>query len=123
MVWGGDAHDRDHVVLGLDVSRALTTGGVSGIGYATASMSFSAVQSEIDMNRVVLIRGQWDSGSGRLLVLRGYSATATTFSYSDPMRSYYQSGIRAWMLSGGRGNQHHVWTHARCGMTAQEVRP
>ena len=104
--------------FGVDVSRALTQGGVGGIGYTTSTMSFTAVRSEIDMNRLVLIRWGWDSGSGHMLVLRGYNTTGSAFSYIDPMKSVYQSASRAWILDRGSGTSHHVWTHSRYDMVA-----
>lgn len=97
--------------FGLDVSRALTNSGISGIGSTTGVLSFDTVRGEIDSSRVALIRWGWDDGSGHMLLLRGYNTSGSIVGYINPLNSSYQSASYSWLVNGG--TPHHVWTDSR----------
>ena len=104
--------------FGIDVSGALTRGGVGGIGQVvTHSIPFATVQDEINVNRLVMVRWSWNSSpsaTGHMVILRGYNTTGSTVSYVNPLNSSYQSSSYSAMVGDGT----HTWTHTRYLITA-----
>ncbi|MCV2395172.1 hypothetical protein OEB99_12715 [Actinotalea sp. M2MS4P-6] len=93
-----------------DVSRLLAKAGVSNIGYVTGPLSFASVRSEIDVNRVLLMRWAWDGQTvGHQLTIYGYNTDGTRIAYINPADGYHTWASYSWMLDGSN----HTWTHTR----------
>lgn len=113
--WGKNSSECGNVTgtFGSNVSRALLQGDVLSPGTVTSgSRTFSQVRSEIDANRLVMIRWGWTSGGGHMLVLRGYNTSGSMINYVNPLKDTYQVKSHSALRSGSN----YTWTHSRTGI-------
>lgn len=97
-----------------DVRRALVGAGMSNYGAAVSGgISHSHVKTEINNNRVVMVRWGWKStglSTGHMVVLSGYNTTNTNVQVVNPAGSGSKLWKSyAWVSDDGS----HKWTHSR----------
>lgn len=97
-----------------DVQRALQGASMSNYGAAVnGQISHSHVKTEINNNRVVMVRWGWKStglSTGHMVVLSGYNTTNTNVQTVNPAGSGSKLWKSyAWLSDDGS----HQWTHTR----------
>lgn len=99
--------------FGSHVSSALSGGGMGNVGIVSVgAISYTSVQGEINVNRLVMVRWSWDSNpsaTGHMIVIRGYNTTGSTVSYVNPLNAVYTTAT----YSATVNDSAHLWTHSR----------
>lgn len=110
--WGKRTSSCPNVTgdFGTDVSSALLSAGIYSPGNVSwSAISFNTIKGQIDSNKPVLIRWQWSSGGGHMLVVKGYNTSGSTVTYIDPGNGSVSTRSYSWMKSASG----HTWTHSR----------
>jgi|GEM_PF-2829014 len=84
--------------------------GISPGSYVDGYLSGTTVITEIDHDRPILTRIQWQSGGGHMMVLYGYDTSQDWLYWGDPWPSdnRYNYGDYDWYIS----NSSFFWTHS-----------
>jgi hypothetical protein len=99
-----------------NVSATLTRAGLGSIGTIDgAAISYNDVKNEIIDQRQFMIRWQWSTGEGHMLVGVGYNTSGSEMTYINPEYTSYQVEPYSWVKSGNAddGNGAHVWDETR----------
>ncbi len=87
----------------LSYFGGLTTTNISN------TITYSAIQTEINNNRPFVIRWGWTSGGGHFIVGEGYSASSNVFYMNPWPGEGSKVGTYAWVVNDGV----HQWTHTQ----------
>jgi hypothetical protein len=90
--------------------------GISTGNYVSGYLSGNTVVDEIDHDRPIITRIQWQSGGGHMMVLYGYDVSRDWLYWGDPWPSdnRYNYGDFDWYVS----NSSFYWTHSLYGIGA-----
>ncbi|MFF3916227.1 papain-like cysteine protease family protein [Streptomyces sp. NPDC001852] len=99
-----------------DVQNALDWMGINPGRYVSGYLRYGTVQKEIDSDRPVETRIEWNSGGGHMHVLYGYDTSGHLVYWGDPWPSNYRYnwGDYDYYVS----NDSFTWTHSLYGIGA-----
>ncbi|MER5544907.1 papain-like cysteine protease family protein [Streptomyces sp. NPDC001118] len=99
-----------------DVQNALDWMGINPGTYVSGYLRYATVQKEINADRPVETRIEWNSGGGHMHVLYGYDTSANQVYWGDPWPSNYRYnwGDYDYYVN----NNSFTWTHSLYGIGA-----
>ncbi|OLZ70472.1 hypothetical protein AV521_15205 [Streptomyces sp. IMTB 2501] len=99
-----------------DVQNALDWMGINPGTYVSGYLRYGTVQNEINADRPIETRIEWNSGGGHMHVLYGYDTSTNQVYWGDPWPSNYRYnwGDYDYYVS----NNSFTWTHSLYGIGA-----
>jgi hypothetical protein len=90
--------------------RAFRTIGISQGSYVSSTLTFNTLVAEINANRPVMTRIEWQSGGGHMMDIIGYDSSDSSIEYYNPWKSdpRYNTSTYNWY----RSNSQFFWTHS-----------
>ncbi|MEV6123314.1 papain-like cysteine protease family protein [Streptomyces sp. NPDC052077] len=96
--------------------QAFSRMGISAGRYVNGYLNYSTLTQEIDANRPVMSRIQWQSGGGHMLTVYGYDVTNNWVYWGDPWPSSNRYNWASYSYYVNNGS--FFWTHSLYGIGA-----